>query len=288
VNDVHPTLALGLDGTNLAHRVFHAGATTTSAVLHGFTAMVGRLVAEQRPTHLLVALDPPGGCAFRRTLAPEYKAGRPDTDPQLRAALDELPVVLTALGLSAPRVDGWEADDVLASLASAPGIDRTVLVSSDKDLHQLISATVTVRKPEGATLDPQTLVARYGVTSDRWVEFAALVGEGADNLAGVPGIGPKRAAALLAATVDLEEALSGVVDTVAVPPAALRRLADHAELVRRNRQVGTLRRDLPLDLGSAQLTHLDPRAFHAAAVSVGLESACGQLTAFLARLRRPG
>jgi DNA polymerase I len=265
---VNENRVLAVDGTNLTHRCFHAGADVADAAVLSMVATVARLVRTHRPSHLAVAFDPAGGCPSRFALAPSYKAGRADTPAELRAALDALPDVLTAGGVAALVVGGWEADDVIASactaMLAADGDADVVVVSADKDLHQLVCDRVRVVKPEGTVVDDRYLVAKYGVSGARWVEYAALVGEKSDNLAGVDGIGPKRAAALVAGCADAADAFTDPALAVSLLGASVAgRLAAGRDAFARNRQVATLRRDLAVDLGVMSLAGFDESEFRA-------------------------
>jgi 5'-3' exonuclease len=283
-----------LDGTNLVHRSYHGMSSTklhTSAgepvwALHGLVGFIAKLIGEHRPSGVLVAFDTKGGCPSRRALAPLYKAGRAETEDALRTQLNAAPQVLAAAGLAVCSVQDWEADDILASGVRVAGEASVMVVSSDKDAHQLISANVRVVKPEGLVLDEAGLVAKYQVHPTRWVEYAALVGEGADNLEGVKGCGPKRAAALLAAFSDVEDAIADPEKTgEVVGRSVARALVEGAETFRRNRTVGALRGDLEVDLGAGVLTRLDARGVYRSLESAGLESAGSRLAGAITRVR---
>jgi 5'-3' exonuclease len=280
-------ILLALDGTNLIHRSYHAMSSsalrradgTPVWALHGLLTTTAKLLHELRPSALVIALDPPGGCGWRRDLAPTYKAGRVGTPDDLRTQLAMAAELLAACGLPAVTVDGWEADDVLASATQRAG-DRgwhSVVVSSDKDLHQLVSATVTLHKPEGVIFDADAVTARYGVHPSRWVEYAALVGEGADNLGGVRGIGPAGALKLLAAYDDIDDAFDDINLNAHVGAVTARKLVSGAADFARCRRLGTLERTLDVD--GVDVTELSPRAVYAAAAAAGLEAAGSKLAA---------
>lgn len=259
---------LALDGTNLAHRFHHALKSTDMRdntnqptwVANGMLSMVVKLIDTFRPSSLLLAFDSHGGCPSRRELAPSYKQGRASPDPDLLVQLDTLPNLFSSAGFCSVQVPDWEADDILASAAAqaASANASCVVVSSDKDVHQLISPNCMVRKPEGPLFSEADLVKKWGVPPNRWVEYAALCGEAADNLDGVPGIGPKRAVQLLDSFTDVEDAIT---DPSAAAGVLGDRLASsllaNVEKFRRNRIVGTLRTDLSFSLEGVKLGSLD-------------------------------
>jgi 5'-3' exonuclease len=286
---------LVLDGTNLVHRAYHAMAGTDMRTndgdpvwaLHGLVNLTAKFLTAAEPTSLLVAFDSPGGCPWRRGLVPEYKAGRAKSDPELSAQLSAAPELLRSAGLAVSEVPDWEADDIMASAVTAATAAGafSVAVSSDKDLHQLVAERCVVYKPEGVWVDTDALMAKYGVNGARWVEFAALCGESSDNLSGVPGVGPKRAAALIAAFDDIEDALADpAAATSAVGAAVATKLAAGVDAFRRNRTVATLRRDLELDFAAVKLTRVDPASVRDVLTVAGLPAAGARLASVLSAL----
>jgi DNA polymerase-1 len=290
--DVVSTL-LAVDGTNLAHRAYHALAGTAMRtadgtpvwVLHGVAGLLVRALQAASPSSLVVAFDLPGGCPHRRELAPSYKAQRPAPADDLAVQLAALPAQLAAAGLAVRSAAGWEADDVIASVvaqAGAAGAGAAV-VSSDKDLYQLVGAHVRVFNPAGHWVDAAAVHDRWSVPPARWVEFAALCGEQADNLPGVPGMGPKRSARLIAAFADVEDAIADpAAAAAAVGRAPSAALATHADVFRRNRTVGTLRGDLAVDVAGVRLRDVDGEGLRAAFDAAGASAAGRRLAAALA------
>lgn len=249
-----------LDGTNLVHRCYHAmrnsdirdssGAPVWALV--GLVNYITKTMARLGPSKLIVAFDTIGGCPTRKALAPEYKAGRSTPDEDLVVQLDVAPKLLESCGFSVSCVDGWEADDICATVtvkAAARGFTSAVL-SSDKDAHQLISDSCFVLKPEGKVLDGEALGLKYGFDDgSRWPEYAALIGEDADNLKGVEGIGPKRAVQLINHFESIEHAfddLAGVEDLAGRTVAKALARTGARETFCRNVQVGLLKADLEL------------------------------------------
>jgi DNA polymerase-1 len=202
-----PTLML-LDGNSLAFRAFYAlpaenfktqSGLTTNAV-YGFTAMLINLLRDEKPTHVAAAFDV-SRKTFRLARYPEYKAGRAATPDEFRGQIDIAKEVLGALGITALAEEGFEADDLIATLATqgeAAGF-RVLVVTGDRDALQLVSDDVTVLYPKKGVSDlhrytPDAVVEKYGLTPTQYPDFAALRGDPSDNLPGIPGVGEKTAA----------------------------------------------------------------------------------------------
>jgi len=207
-----------LDGHSLAFRAFYAlpadlatpAGTITNAVF-GFTSMLVKVLADESPDYLAVALDTPAP-TFRDALDSEYKAGRKETPDVFRSQMPLIREVLDALEIPVLEVDGVEADDVIATLAlraAEAGVD-VVVVTGDRDTYQLVRdphVKVLYNKrgvSDYALYDEAGILERCGVTPEQYVEYAALRGDTSDNLPGVPGIGEKTAAKLLTTYGDLE------------------------------------------------------------------------------------
>ena len=211
---------------------------------------LARAVRESGAGCVVVALDAPGGCPARRVLLPGYKANRVSTVSTLAVQLYELPMILDSAGISAGMFPGWEADDVMASMSrwSTENGGFCTVLTSDRDAYQLLSDSVVVLKPDMTVFDLASLREKHGVSPSQYLEMAAIRGEPGDNIDGVPGVGEKTAVKLLNASGDL--------DTLVREPERFRHLGaravdavvDHQELVRRNIDVATLRRDLPVEL----------------------------------------
>src|SRR5712691_3473655 len=250
-----PKLLL-LDGHSLAYRAFFAlptdlatkAGTVTNAV-YGFTSMLTKVMADEHPDLIAVAFDAPGGSTYRIELDPDYKAGRKETPDLFRSQLPLIHEVLDALEVKQLEVPGVEADDVIATLATsaaAEGID-VVIVTGDRDSYQL------VRDPHIKVLynrrgvsdyvlyDEAGIFERTGVTPAQYPEYAALRGDPSDNLPGVPGIGEKTAAKLVAAHGTLEAIFDHVDD---LPPKHRANLTEARERVFKNREMSLLLRDV--------------------------------------------
>ena len=258
-----PTLAL-LDGHSLAYRAFYAlpadlatsAGQVTNAVF-GFTSMLIKLLDDADPDAIAVAWDVRGP-TFRKERYPEYKAQR-DTPPDLFAS--QLPLideVLAALQIPQFRVGGVEADDVIATLASSAGSAGwdVIVVTGDRDAFQLIDDHVSVYytlRGISDTVDatPAWLEGRYGVRPDQYLEYASLRGDSSDNLPGVPGVGEKTAAKLIAGYGSLD----GVYEHIDEQTPKLREnLAAHRDQVFLNRELMDLVRDVDVRLDGEPIT----------------------------------
>jgi DNA polymerase-1 len=250
-----PKLLL-LDGLSLAYRAFFAlptdlatkSGTVTNAV-YGFTSMLAKVCTDEKPDHLAVAFDAPGGSTYRNELDPEYKAGRKETPDLFAAQLPLINEVLEALEIRQLKVPGVEADDVIATLAThaaADGID-VVVVTGDRDAYQLVAdphVKVLYNKrgvSDYALYDEAGILERTGVTPAQYPEYAALRGDTSDNLPGVPGIGEKTAAKLVTTYGNLEAIFEHLDD---LPPKQRQNLGEAQERVLKNREMSVLDRNV--------------------------------------------
>ncbi len=251
-----PTLML-LDGNSLAFRAFYAlpaenfktrGGLTTNAV-YGFTAMLINLLRDESPTHIAAAFDVSRE-TFRSERYPEYKANRSTTPDEFRGQIDITKEVLGALGITVLAEPGFEADDLIATLATQAEKDgyRVLVVTGDRDSLQLVSDDVTVLYPrkgvsELTRFTPEAVVEKYGLTPQQYPDFAALRGDPSDNLPGIPGVGEKTAAKWIAEYGSLQGLVDNVDSVRGKVGDALR--ANLASVVR-NRELTDLVRDVPL------------------------------------------
>ena len=246
-----------LDGNSLAYRAFYAlpaenfktqGGLTTNAV-YGFTAMLINLLRDEQPSHIAAAFDV-SRQTFRVDKYPEYKAGRSSTPDEFRGQIDITKEVLVALGITVLAEPGFEADDIIATLATQAEDDgyRVLVVSGDRDSLQLVSDDVTVLYPrkgvsELTRFTPDAVLDKYGLTPQQYPDFAALRGDPSDNLPGIPGVGEKTATKWIAeygslqALVDNVDAVKGKVGD------ALRANLSSVVL---NRELTDLVKDVPL------------------------------------------
>jgi DNA polymerase-1 len=249
-----------LDGNSLVFRAFFAlpidlatrSGTVTNAV-YGFTSMLVNLIRDLNPSGIGVAFDRPEP-TFRDEVVEDYKGNRPETPdlliPQFRLVRD----VLEALGLTTIEVAGYEADDILATLASQ-GRDKgrdVVIVTGDRDAFQLVEdphiKVMYTRKGLSDTVvyDEAGIAERYGVPASSYAVLASLRGDPSDNLAGVPGVGEKTAAKLVTSYGELDGIFSHLDE---LTPKLRQNLAENEDRVRRNAKVIPLVRDVPLDMG---------------------------------------
>lgn len=203
-----------VDALGMIYRAFYAvtGLATSTGkptnAVFGFIRMLGQINRVWHPTHELVVFD--GGIPEeRRRLLGSYKAQRPPMPDQLRAQLSDIREYLDAAMIKSVRIEGKEADDVLASVAASAEISgfETLVASSDKDLMQIAGGGVTLIVPGkvGDKIGPDEIYQKTGVRPGQIVEWLALMGDSADNIPGVPGIGAKTAARLLNEWGSLQE-----------------------------------------------------------------------------------
>jgi DNA polymerase-1 len=221
-----------------------------TSALYGFCALVLKLLRENPAAELAFAIDLPQP-TFRQTAYPEYKAGRPTTPSALGTQLRRLPRLLGAFGVPVLGSAGFEADDVLATLAERARHEAhdTVIVSGDRDLLQVIGGSVRVlfigrRGLSAVTYDEARVVERFGLPPSRLPSFVALVGDASDNLPGVRGVGPATAQRLFREFADAAELFARLES---VRPERVRAIlkAHEAQIVR-NEALARLRTDVPL------------------------------------------
>jgi DNA polymerase I len=252
-----------LDGHSLAYRAFFALPETlvtssgqvTNAV-YGFTAMLIKLLAEERPQGVVVCFDK-GMPQFRLDRYPEYKAGRAAMPDLFRQQLPLIREVLESLRIPMVELEGYEADDLLATLtkhAREEGCE-VIVVTGDRDILQLVRDGVSVimtRRGISDVIryDAPTVLDRYGVSPEKWIDFVALKGEASDNLPGVPGVGDKTAAQLINKYGDIEQVIAHAGE---LTPKLREAIKQHAGQVRINKELGRLLDDVQLDLDPAKL-----------------------------------
>lgn len=254
---------VAIDGNSLLHRAFHALPQTmtapdgrpTNAVL-GFVSMLLKIVQELRPQGVIVAFDK-GRPAFRSEALACYKTHRPPTADELKVQFPMIKALLGAMDVPILEVEGWEGDDVLGAIASKAeqiGV-RALLVTGDRDAMQLVSDNVKlVSTRKGITdiviYDREAVLERYGVTPEQIPDYLGLKGDASDNIPGVPGIGEKTAAKLIAEHGSLEAVLSAAKEMRGKLGENLRTHADDALA---SRLVATIRRDVPIDIDIASV-----------------------------------
>ncbi|MBD3368157.1 MAG: DNA polymerase I [Candidatus Eisenbacteria bacterium] len=250
-----PVLAL-VDGTALAYRSHYAfirrpltdDSGRNVSALYGFATSLLKILDELEPSHAAVAFDRPEP-TFRHEEYEDYKATREAPPDELIDQLPDIQELVGALGLRVLELPGYEADDVIGTLAVA-GVERgfrPVIVSGDKDFLQLVSDEVSVVDPrKDITYDPETVVERFGVSPERVVDVLALMGDTSDNVPGVPGIGKKTAVSLVrefGAVEDILENIESVGGT-----KRREKLTTHADDALRSRSLVTIATDAPVEV----------------------------------------
>ena len=269
--DQRPTLFL-IDGYALIYRAFFAmisrplttsGGENTSAP-YGLARFLVRLLEEHEPEYVGMVFD--AGDSFRTEVHPEYKATREKMPEELEASIPRCRALVEAFRVPVLEVAGWEADDVIGSLAaqaSERGV-RTVIVSGDKDFYQLIDENTFLLNPgrggpaavEEEWVTPENAADRLGVAPHQVTDYLALLGDSSDNVPGVPGIGKKTANALLAEFGSLDEIISRVADVGIT--RARKSLRENAERARLSRELVTIRLDVPIELDLDRLGRKPP------------------------------
>jgi DNA polymerase I len=245
-----------LDGHSLAYRAFFAlpvenFSTTTGQptnAVYGFTAMLINVLRDEQPTHVAVAFDR-GEPTFRHEQYVEYKANRRETPEDFRSQLSLIFEVLDALGIRRLSAPGYEADDLIATLATEAADDGmdVLIVTGDRDVLQLVSDKVTVLMTrrgitEMTRFTPESVLEKYGLTPHQYPDFAALRGDPSDNLPGIPGVGEKTATKWIAEFGSLQDLVDRIDEVKGKAGDALR---EHLGGVLRNRTLTSLVRDLP-------------------------------------------
>lgn len=253
-----------LDGHSLAYRAFFAlpaenfrtGTGQTTNAVYGFTSMLINQLRDEAPTHLAVAFDV-SRRTFRSERYADYKANRTTTPDDFRGQVDLIKEVLGALNIPVFAVEGFEADDLIATLTTQAEADgfEVLITTGDRDAFQLVTDHVTVLYPKRGVsdlgrIDPAEVDARYGLTPAQYPDFAALRGDPSDNLPSIPGVGEKTAAKWVREFGSLAELTDRVDEVKGKAGDALR--ANLANVLL-NRQLTELVRDVPLDSVPAEL-----------------------------------
>ncbi|UOQ61854.1 DNA polymerase I [Leucobacter rhizosphaerae] len=254
-----------IDGHSLAFRAFYAlpvdsfqtqtGQHTNA--IHGFIAMLINLLSNESPDALAVAFDI-SRHSFRTEEYPEYKGTRGETPPEFKGQIPLLQEALHAMGIRTIEKENFEADDILATLATEGGAAgyRVLVVSGDRDTIQLVDDNITLLYPskqgvsELTRYDADKVMERYGIRPEQYPEIAALVGETSDNLPGIPKVGEKTAVKWITQFGSLEEILRRQDEIGGKVGESLR---ENAHLAVRNRKLNRLVRDVELDLELDQL-----------------------------------
>lgn len=259
-----------IDGHAILHRAFHALPTKISFnAVYGFTTMLLRILEDLKPDYLAVAFDLPGP-NFRQQIYLSYQGKRPEMQGNL---VEQIPLVhemLDKLGVSYFEVNGFEADDVIGTLALEAGEQKieTIIVTGDRDMLQLVTDKVKVCVPvrglsETKTYDEKMVVEEFGVKPVQWVDVKALKGDASDNYPGVAGIGSKTACDLIAkfgALENLFDKLDELVKSGELNENTARKLAEGAESAGISQKLARIVTDVPgvdLDLEKAEVSNID-------------------------------
>ena len=248
-----------IDGHSMAYRAFYAlpaeNFTTASGqhtnAIYGFATMLLSLLSSEKPTHVAVAFDV-SRRTFRSEIFPEYKANRAKTPDEFRSQMSYLHELVSAFGITQFEVEGYEADDILATItkrAEKEGAE-VFICTGDRDSFQLVNDKTTVLYPKRGVSDlarmtPDAVQEKYGMSPSQYPDFAALRGDPSDNLPSIPGVGEKTAAKWVVEYGSLQELLSNVDKVGGKVGQALR---DSIDNVIRNRELTQLVAEVPMDL----------------------------------------
>ena len=245
-----------LDGHSLAYRAFFAlpveNFTTSSGqhtnAIYGFASMIMNLIRDEKPTHIATAFDV-SRKTFRSEKFPEYKANRASTPDEFRSQISYINELLDAFRIKHFEVEGYEADDIIATFVDRFGSGNEILIcSGDRDSFQLVSPHVTVLYPkkgvtELARMTPEAVVEKYGLTPQQYPDFAALRGDPSDNLPSIPGVGEKTASKWVNEFGSLTQLIARIDE---VPGKAGEALRNSISTVIMNRELTQLRHDVPV------------------------------------------
>ena len=252
-----------IDGHSLAYRAFYAlpleNFSTSSGqhtnAIYGFASMLLNLIRDEKPTHIAAAFDV-SRKTFRTEAFPDYKANRAKTPDEFRSQITYINELLEAFQIRSYECEGFEADDILATIVAKEGDESEILIcTGDRDAFQLVAKNVTVLYPkkgvtELARMNPEAVVEKYGLTPEQYPDFAALRGDPSDNLPSIPGVGEKTASKWITEYGSLKELIAHVDE---VPGKAGEALRESLNSVIRNRDLTQLRKDVPIDISISQL-----------------------------------
>lgn len=254
-----------IDGNSYAYRAFYAikglsnsRGQATNAV-YGFTRLLMKLLREERPDYLAVTFDLPAP-TFRHKEFAEYKAQRPVMPDDLQSQIPLIKEVISAFNIDLFELEGYEADDILATLARGAekeGMEAFIL-TSDKDVLQIVGESIKVMSPhkEGLIYDEEKVRERFGVRPEEMPDLMALMGDSSDNIPGVPGIGEKTAAKLIQEFKSLEKLLNNLER---IPNKrqreSLKKFSEQAELSKR---LATIDEDVPISVDFQRLRARQP------------------------------
>jgi DNA polymerase-1 len=263
-----------IDGNAVLHRAYHALPPLTAPdgslvnAVYGFTTMLLRLMTDLKPTHVAVAFDRPKP-TFRKKLFADYQAKRPEMDEELSDQIPKVHRLIESFGIPIFEKDGFEADDVIGTLAKnrPKTIDQVVIVTGDRDILQLVEdEKILVYMPtkglsEAKLYDEKAVVERMGVKPAKIPDYKALAGDSSDNYPGVPGIGPKTAIALLTKY----KSIAGVLKSKELT-------TEEKESAKMSHDLATIRTNVPLEGSLTALKSLNTPDAVEALASFGFRS----------------
>ena len=247
-----------IDGHSMAYRAFFAlpaeNFTTAQGqhtnAIYGFATMLISLIKEEKPTHIAVAFDV-SRKTFRTEIFPEYKANRSKTPDEFRSQMSYLHELVSAFGIQQYEIEGYEADDIIATITKRAEKEKCeiLICTGDRDSFQLVNQHTTILYPkrgvsEMSRMNPEAVLAKYGMSAEQYPDFAALRGDPSDNLPSVPGVGEKTAAKWIVDFGSLKNLLANV-DTLGGKVG--QSLRDNIDNVIRNRELTQLVHDAPFD-----------------------------------------
>ena len=257
-----------VDGNAILHRAYHAlppltnrSGELTNAV-YGFASMLFKIFSDLHPEYIVVAFDTPGP-NFRHQEFIGYKANRPRIDSELSGQIEKVHELVTAFNIPIFEVEGYEADDIIATIAKQMKEQRneeeteTIIVTGDKDLMQLVDERVKLYMPtrglsEGQIVGEDEVIAKMGIPPDKIVDYKGLVGDPSDNYPGVPGIGPKTATELLKRFGSVEGIYTkmneGNGGFNGFGESTIKKLAEGAESAVLSKKLATILTDVPIKL----------------------------------------
>jgi len=254
-----------IDGHSMAYRAFYAlpvenfktSAGQPTNAIYGFASMLINLIKEEKPTHIAVAFDV-SRKTFRTERFPEYKANRASTPDEFRSQMSYINEMIDSFAIKHFEVEGFEADDIIATLAKAAELKgfETLICTGDRDSFQLVNNKTTVLYPkkgvtEMSRMTPAAVLEKYGLTPEQYPDFAALRGDPSDNLPSVPGVGEKTATKWIIDYGSLEKLLANAKEITGKVGESLRA---NIEVVKLNRELTHLLEDVKLSSGVEDLT----------------------------------
>lgn len=255
--DLKKDIFLLIDGSAMIHRAYHAMPSLTTpegiptGAVHGFFSMLLKLIEELRPSHLAVALDRPKP-NFRQELYKEYQAQRPSMDSDLSPQFKIIQEILECARIPVYFMDGFEADDIIGTLAykAEKAGEVSYIVTGDRDMMQLVDNRTKVLMPikgisEMKLFDAPRVKEQFGVIPAKIVELKALQGDASDNYPGVPGIGPKTAAALIETYGSVESIYKNLEKIKVKNPKLGEKLEKGQEHALLGHQLATILKDVP-------------------------------------------